>query len=459
MDNIEIPFKTNFIPMLIFELESLRIREANDAALDLYGYSREELLSLTVKDLRRSSRVPKFLRAIEETKSNPTASQNSGVWEHLDKKGHPIYVRVIGSFTTHKGKDCRVVFIQDVSNEYELSEKLKTERKILDEILNKLPGSFYIVNQEGRILRWNKKTETISGYAADELSNLRVFDLFPESELPDVKQAINQVFKNGFAEMESVVKTKQGDEIPFYFVASSIRYRDQDCLLGISLDISDIIEYENQLEKSLKEKETLLSEIHHRVKNNLAVVSSIMQLQAMETEDEEVQQILLETQNRIKSIALTHEQLYKEQSFSRINYGENIRQLIQNIQNSYSQMVHFNLELDEVHLNINKALPTSLLINELVTNAIVHAFDDDEHNTISISLKENGDHVQLTVQDNGKGMQGINNTEEPDSLGLQLVTVLANQIKAETNRYFDEGTVYEFQFSNTDAKGVGSTFL
>lgn len=460
MDSIEVPFQENFIPIFIYELEDLSIKEVNEAALELYGYTRKEMLSMTIKDLRRSSEIPKFIDALSESKVSPNFAKNSGVWEHIDKKGNAIYVRVVFSPTIFEGENCRVVFIQDVTKEQKLNEKLRTEMKILEKILNKLPGSFYIINKQGEILRWNNKMEEITGYSAEEIRSLHVSSLFPKSELPKATEAINQVFSSGFAEMESVTKTKNGEEIPFYFVASSIRYRGQDCLIGISLDISEIVEYENQLEESLKEKETLLSEIHHRVKNNLAIVSSLMQLQSMESENEEVQQVLLESQNRVKSIALTHEQLYKEESFSRINFTKNIHRLIENIKNTFSTSSNFELELDDVHLNINKALPSSLLINELITHILHHSAGYYQHDTIKISLKDKGEHIHLTIKNKkGKPSEEYSNLQQSDTLGLQLTTVLAKQIKAETKQYFDDGIVYEFQFANEDIKGVGNASL
>ncbi|HKK44645.1 MAG TPA: PAS domain S-box protein [Balneolaceae bacterium] len=460
MENIEIPFSSNPIPIYIFDIETLNILEVNNAMLDLYGYTRDEMLSMTIKGLRENSEVSKLLQTLEEIKcTSLQVSKDLGTWKHIDKDGNTIYIRATFSSLAHHGKNSRAVFIQDVTKESELQEKLKTERDILNKILKKLPGAFYIVNKKGDILRWNKKMEAITGYEAKEISGLNIFDLSPNHEMHKIRKAFSQVFSKGFAEIESVTKTKSGGEIPFYFVASTINYQGQDCVIGISVDISETLKYKKQLEESIKEKETLLSEIHHRVKNNLAIISSLMELHLMENENDEVKRILRESQNRIKSIALTHEQLYNEQKFSEINYSENIRRLIQNIKDTFNTSVKFDLDLDNIDLNLNLALPASLLINEIVTNAIIHAFEDGQENTISVHLKKKDDHIHLRVKDNGKGMLENHEGKKSDTLGMQLINVLADQIDAEMNHYNDAGTVYEFQFQNNDTKGIGNRYL
>lgn len=460
MENIEIPFSSNPIPIYIFDIETLNILEVNKTMLNLYGYTREEMLAMTIKDLRKNSEVPKLYKTLEEIKtSSQRIAEDLGTWKHVDKDGNPIYIRATFSSLIHHGKNSRAVFIQDVTKESELQEELKTERDILNKILTKLPGAFYIVNKKGEIIRWNKKMVTITGYKAKEISKSNIFDLFPSYEIKKVQKTFSRVFSKGFAEMEAVTKTKSGDEIPFYFAASSINYQGQDCLIGISVDISETIKYKKRLEESIKEKETLLSEIHHRVKNNLAVISSLMELHLMENENDEVKRILRESQNRIKSIALTHEQLYKEQKFGEINYSENIRRLIQNIKDTFNTSINFDLDLDNIDLNLNLALPASLLINEIVTNAIIHAFEDGQENTISVHLKKKEDHIHLRVKDNGKGMLENYNEKKSNTLGMQLINVLADQIDAEMNHYNDAGTVYEFQFKNSDIKGIGNRYL
>lgn len=460
MDNINIPFEDNPNPMFVYHTNTLHIEEVNRAALDLYGYTYREMTSLTIKDLIDPEDVSRAMEQVKKQKQNQEIPPDTNTWKHHHKNGRTIYVRAIGSSVKYNGKICRLATLQNITKQYELETELKVEKNILDHVLQKLPGAFYIVNQNGNLLRWNDQLENITGYDSRELRNETVFNFFPEEELPKIQQALKRGFLEGQSHTEAVIRHKDGQETPFYFVASKMHYHDRECLVGISLDISDIKEYEYRLEKSLEERETLLSEIHHRVKNNLAVISGIMELQLLESEDEKLRQALLENQSRIKSIAITHELLYQEQSLSRVDYRANIRNLVQNLTNSFHSNATFNLDLDEVYLNINKALPASLLVNELLTNILEHAFSDTETGEISIQLNEQDKEIHLKVEDNGKGLPDDFHLETSGSLGMRLVNLLAKQLEADLHLHSsEEGTRFDVNFENRKIKGTGNAFM
>lgn len=211
--------------------------------------------------------------------------------------------------------------------------------------------------------------------------------------------------------------------------------------------LQEIIEEQNELEKalrkqqkeleiSLNEKETMLAEIHHRVKNNLAVISGMLQMQSFKESDEHIRKKLLASTLRIKSMANIHEQLYQSHSFSNISFNEGIETLVQTIletlQNGVVIKTEFNLQ--EIELNINQALPCSLIINEVITNSVKHAFKDQTQGILSISLSRNGDQVSIQILDNGSGMPQSDNTTataENSSLGMELINALAVQLNAD----------------------------
>jgi len=200
---------------------------------------------------------------------------------------------------------------------------------------------------------------------------------------------------------------------------------------GIAHNITEKKQAQQKIESSLKEKEILLREVHHRVKNNMQVVSSILNLQSSYVSDEYALALLKESQNRIKTMAIIHESLYQNKSFSSVNFSEYVRTLISNIVHSYSQSkekIKVDLKTEEVILPLDSSIPAGLILNELVTNSIKHAFPGDRTGTISVDLKCKENLVFLELKDDGVGFKDNVLFQNSHSLGLQLVNTLIEQI-------------------------------
>ncbi|MDZ7660363.1 PAS domain S-box protein [Fodinibius sp.] len=218
---------------------------------------------------------------------------------------------------------------------------------------------------------------------------------------------------------------------------------------------------DQEIRESLKEKETLLAEVHHRVKNNLAVVSGMMQLQAFEATDKDLRNKLFDSVARIQTMAAIHELLYKSNSFSNLQLDENIKKLISNITDTFQSADNINISytLDAVNLNVNQAIPCSLIINEVVTNALKHAFEDT--GTIGIELFEKHSLIHLTISDNGKGLPDDHEKLiQSGSLGFKLVDTLSKQLEA-TYQFTSNGngTDFSLSFDRAKIKGIGSAHL
>ncbi len=218
---------------------------------------------------------------------------------------------------------------------------------------------------------------------------------------------------------------------------------------------------DREIKNSLREKETLLSEVHHRVKNNLAVVSGLMQLQAFEEEDPEFQKKLFDSVARIRTMASIHEILYRSNNFSRVDMKKNIQELVENVTSTMQQVrdIYLNFELESVQLNVNQAIPFSLIVNEVVTNAFKHAFGDRESGGIEIRLfREEEEVVTLEIVDNGCGLPEDMESGKGGSLGLQLIDSLTTQLSG-TYRYMNRedkpGTLFTLQFEKNDSAGPG----
>ena len=200
---------------------------------------------------------------------------------------------------------------------------------------------------------------------------------------------------------------------------------------------------EKQIQRSLREKETLLNEIHHRVKNNLAVVSSLLGLQAQASDDEILSQALEESQQRIKSMALVHERLYQTRDFSCINYKDFINDIVKELESIHHKRngeIVTNLNIEDLTLDIDSAIPCSLIINELVTNSYKYAFPDFRSGELGISFARKGAVYTLTIKDNGIGLPKGVDCRKPTTLGLQIVNVLCKQLRGTLQMRSDRGT-------------------
>ncbi|MFU8811519.1 MAG: PAS domain S-box protein [Balneolaceae bacterium] len=220
-------------------------------------------------------------------------------------------------------------------------------------------------------------------------------------------------------------------------------------IVGSLTNITERKRAQLAIRESLKEKVTLLAEIHHRVKNNLAVVAGMMQMQAMTSDNDMLSDLLLQSVLRIKSMANIHESLYQSQNFSKIDFGENLLELTQSIINTMQFETDLNLtsDLEPVTLNVNQAIPCSLILNEVITNCIKHAFPGRKSGRIHLRLTEKNNLVTITITDNGVGFD-VDNTKPGKSLGIKLIDTLAEQLGGHT-AYTSDSSATSFTLTFT----------
>lgn len=225
-------------------------------------------------------------------------------------------------------------------------------------------------------------------------------------------------------------------------------------IAGSLTDITKRKKAQEKIKESLKEKETLLAEIHHRVKNNLAVVASLMQLQAMESSSDELKGQLIESVLRIKSMAGIHEHLYKTEDFSRLDFARNLQALVEEVINTmqYSASISLEFNCDDVFLSVNQAIPCSLIVNEVITNIIKHGFKERDEGTIWVELsisdgEDEQSRVSLDIRDNGAGLPEDFDPESTNTLGMQLIKTLSGQLfGAYRFESLNDGAVFHLQF-------------
>ncbi|MBI5680641.1 MAG: response regulator [Methanobacterium sp.] len=239
---------------------------------------------------------------------------------------------------------------------------------------------------------------------------------------------------------------------------------------GLIAEMDERKQIENKLKISLEEKEILLREIHHRVKNNLQIISSLLNLQSIYIANDEMLEIYKESQNRVKSMAMIHEKLYQSEDLAKIDFGDYVKSLILNLFSSYGvneSLIKLEININDILLDINTAVPCGLIINELVTNSIKHGFPDiysqkelnrlvtgpdEKESKINIDINKNDEIYTMNVYDNGIGFPQNLDFKKTESLGMQLVISLIDQLRGTVELKREDGTFFEIVFKELKYK-------
>jgi two-component sensor histidine kinase len=219
----------------------------------------------------------------------------------------------------------------------------------------------------------------------------------------------------------------------------------------VSHNITEKKQNNKELLNSLREKEVLLKEVHHRVKNNLQVVSSILNLQTSHIKDEKVLSVLDESQNRIKSMSLIHENLYQTNDFAFVNFTEYIKNLVKNLIHSYRVYdikINYEFDFKDIKLDLDHAIPCGLIVNEIVSNTLKYAFVGRSEGTVFLSIKKEKNKFYLEIGDDGIGLPKEIDIENTETLGLQLVCSLVEQINGTMKLKEGKGTRYLIIFES-----------
>lgn len=301
------------------------------------------------------------------------------------------------------------------------------------------------------VVEINEYASRLLGYTMKEHYSRNLFDGVPSGSRDCIPGIFDEIERKGHAIFEINYLTYKGNFIPVEMNAIQFMLEGKPVLLAVGRDISSRKKVEYDLRQSIAEKDVLLKEIHHRVKNNLQVITSLIDLQSMTINDPLVREHFCECQDRIRSMALVHENLYKSKNFSTIKSYEYIRMLVDHLVQSCSPKpgISVGYEFDDIDLDPDTAISCGFVINELVTNALKHAFTNKDKGTIHISMKHTSDTtLTLVIKDDGSGFPEDVDFMNTKSLGLQIVTILARQLDAEVSMVRGAGTMFVLIFSD-----------
>jgi PAS domain S-box-containing protein len=307
-----------------------------------------------------------------------------------------------------------------------------------------------ITDAQNRFTFVNRSFLNGYGYAFEELLGMSPAMLRSPSTNADIDDEIYRRTLEGGWEGELINRRKDGTKFPVWLHTSLIRDEHGSILglMGIGRDISDRLAFEQKLFAAIQEKETLLKEIHHRVKNNMQLISSMLHLQAEAVSDPVLAQVFVESQNRVKTMAMIHEKLYQSKDLARINFGEYLRSLTHSLLRTFGAAnVMPEIEAEELPLGVNIAIPCGLIVNELVSNTMKYAFPSGTKGSLRVRLARADAHsIRLVVGDDGIGLPGGVHPDTASSLGLKLVAILVQQLNGTLEIDSTEGTTFVITF-------------
>lgn len=412
-----------------------RVLDANDAFLRLAKLDRADLRADRVTWRTSMPAAGGFSAAADASGRREEGGQPFETeWIRSDGVHVPILVAATYLKEQH---DHGVAYVQDLTGH----ERAEAERRLSATMvaLESAPDAMVIVDSEGRIVLVNSQTEKMFGYTREELLQREVEILLPQ-RIRDRHPAHrrNYLLTPRLREMgcgqELFGLRKDGTEIPIEIALSPMDTENGLLVYSAIRDISDRKQAERRIQESLREKEILLKEIHHRVKNNLAVMSSMFHLQSTYTDDANVIRILSESQSRVRSMSLVHETLYQSGNLQDIDFGQYANDLATELIRHYESQagkVTLKTAIDNFRVNIDLAVPFGLVLNELVTNSLKHAFPERRGGRLTISMERlDGGRCALSVTDDGVGLPAGFDAESSNTLGLRVVRALARQVDA-----------------------------
>ncbi len=415
-------------------------------SLPFYGEKRPLLIDLVLKPQSEFEKRYSDLKWVDGTLVGYAFTPNlKRVGAYVWGVASPIYDsqgKIVGAIES----------VKDITEQKKMEKDLQESKDYLNKIINSIGDPLFVKDRQHRMTLVNDAVCKLFGRPREEILGRTPYDLFPSKEMAEISwKKDEEAFRTG-VEITNEETNTFAPDVTLTVLVKKTPYTDNagnQFLIGIARDITDRKQAEDRIIASLQEKEVLLKEVHHRVKNNLQVISALLKLQSSYLTDEDIIKIFRDSQNRIKSMALIHENLYRSKDLGKVNFSEYIKHLISHLSQSYGDLaskINFKVNSDNVFLNINTAIPCGMIINELVSNSLKHAFPDGKKGEICIDLSSEDDGFKLIISDNGIGIKGDLNIKDSKTLGFRLINTLVKQIDGNMSLDTINGTRCEIHF-------------
>ncbi|WP_421774410.1 PAS domain S-box protein [Gracilimonas sp.] len=426
------------------------IIEANEGLESTFGYKRTEVVGKHNRILAAPGKYDEErIKEIREL----AHEGNPGKFEGWGKKknGEIFPTEFLVNIGNYFGEEVIIVIERDISDRKESEEALKQREGLFSKLFNSSPIGIALLNEHREVEMVNDGFEQLFGYRENELKGLELDKLIVPEKRHD--EAVRLTESSKVTEVTERRIRKDGTILDVIIYAVPVVVEKSIVgIYGIYVDITDRKKAEEQVRKSLREKEMLLAEVHHRVKNNLAVITGLLELQSYSAQDKNAKRILKDSQMRVNSIAMVHEKLYQSEDFSEVDinqYFEELTEVVHKTMKRSDVKVDIQLDIIPVKLPIIQAIPCGLLLNEIITNSYKHAFTGRKSGTITVSLSKPCDKLLLQIKDDGIGLPEQPQANIHTSLGMTLIKTLSKQLNASFDYRSEGGAIFEFKFEKS----------
>ncbi len=432
-----------------------RVVDLNPAAQHLIGHTASEVMGQPMEQA-----WPEWRSQMEHPCDGTEISKEMALGE--GDRQHTYDVRISSLLDWRDRLTFQVVVLRDITERVRAEEALRDSERSYRLLAENVTDVIWTMDTNGRYTYFSPSITRLRGYSAEEAmaqtteeiltpASLEVAMKVLAEELAAEQMEPKDLSRSRTLELE--LKCKDGSTVWTEVKTTDLRGPDGRPvgILGVTRDITERKRAEEQIRASLREKEVLLKEIHHRVKNNLQVMSSLLYLQSKNIKDIETLEMFQDSQSRVRSMALVHEKLYQSQDLARIDFAEYVRSLASYLFRSYgvnANVIRLKISVDDVFLGVDTAIPCGLIINELVSNCLKHAFPGGRVGEIHIELRVDDEgQFALMISDNGIGFPKELDFRDTGSLGLQLVNTLVGQLESTIELDRSVGTKFKITFT------------
>lgn len=433
-----------------------RLTAVNPAFAVMHGLSVDDLLGKPLASVYApESRAE--LPAHSQIANQSTTYTYESVHIRQDGTRFPCMIHMTTVKDSNGKTELHTAIFEDITACKRAEATMQEQEARLRAIVDHAVDGIITINEQGTMESFNPAAERLFGYAASEILGQSVKLLMPEPYQSEHDSYLARHKQTGDATImgigrEIVGRRKDGSTFPLDLALSEMRLGDRRLFTGITRDITERKQHEARLTASLLEKELLLKEIHHRIKNNLQIISSLLDLQSDHTQDRKAREMFKESRGRVRSMALIHERLYRSQDLVHVHIAEYVEQLAQALYRSYrtaNNDIALHLDATIPPLSLDMAIPCGLILNELLSNCLKHGFKNAQQGWIRVTWLDDGQNNVLTVADNGAGFPAGLNFRTASSFGLQLVNTLVEQLKGTIELAQNECTMVRITFPHS----------
>lgn len=401
----------------------------NQQFADMLGYSVKELKNISFLDIYTEEGLEQLYERQKLRLAGEPLSQ-SYTTTFRKKDGTVIDVDVNYEITEYRNRPATFAIIRDITEKKKTQKALwESERTYLG-LIDGMVDTAWVINFDGKLIDVNKTAETLLGYTKEELFEIGLWGIDSSLSKENIIHLIKNIPKDKVQNFETVHKTKDGTMIPVEICSTIITFHGEKAILSIARNITERKKNEDQIKSLLNEKELLLKETHHRIKNNMGTIKSLLSLQAKLHNNPDVQKTLFDAAARVQSMAVLYDKLYRSHAFRELNIRDFLTSLIPEIQKLYTLDIQINtvLDIEDIMLDSKTLSALGIILNECMTNSIKHAFKTIENPEISIHVYKTASGTRLIYNDNGSGIFSLDDMKESSTFGLQLLSMMISQI-------------------------------